>query len=157
MIFEQNVILTSLIEVVSLLQTCCLDEADDLMGQLCVVLACTLMVVFTESDVAQGFIIDLHIEESHADSTETVDPSWHKIDAVSEPPDATVELAKLGIADGETVDQEVVSRVLPESLSIVIDSRVVSSDLNSFQALLLPELDTVHVLDVTVQLEGVPE
>ena len=99
MVLEQNVILTSLIEVVSLLQTSCLDEADDLMGQLCVVLARTFMVVFTESDVAQGFVIVLHIEESHADSTETVDPSWHKIDAVSEPPDATVELAKLGIAD----------------------------------------------------------
>ena len=70
---------------------------------------------------------------------------------MSKPFESAIEFFHLTVADCKTVDKDVLVWVLAEALTIIVDGSVKFTSERSFEALLLPELDTVHIFDVLVE------
>ena len=81
----------------------------------------------------------MQIKVAHSDATETIDPSRLQVDAMSIPDQSTVELLESCIADCQTVDQDVISRILAQTLLVVVHGCVNLALFRALQTFLLPE------------------
>ena len=74
---------------------------------------------------------------------------------MSVPLKSCVELLELTVADCKTIDQDVLVWILAQTLPVVVDRCINSAPERVFKALLLPKLNTIHVLDEIVELQRI--
>lgn len=155
MIFKSNVDFCCLVQIFSHLEACGVQKADDLVGQLYIRLFWALEIISGQPRVLQGFLVILHIEVADSRATKTIDPSRIQIKAMCVPLKSRIKFLEFTVADCETVNQDVLSWVLAQTLSIIVYSSIDSTTERVFQALLLPKLDTIHVTDEIVEFQRI--
>lgn len=73
------------------------------------------------------------------------------------PLQCALELLEKTVADGYTVDQSVIGWLFSKTLLVVIHGCINLALFGTLQAFLLPKVGTIHVLDMPVEPERLPD
>ena len=91
------------IQALSLLQASGQNEVDGVESEACLLLPATFVVILGHVDVAQRFLVVLHVEVGKAAPAQAVDPAWVQIEALGEPEQCAFKFVKLEVADCQAV------------------------------------------------------
>ena len=152
MLLQVVVALAGLFMIARHFKTRGVDEANVVRGTLCLGQLLSLAIIFGQRDELKSSLEVAHVEVSYGDAGQPIDPPRVQVDSLTKPEKGTPVHLELAVADGKTVDQGLVGRVLAQSLSIVVHRGLNLTLLGAYHAFLLPELGAFHVFDVSMKV-----